>query len=134
MQVGGRAYGVPVADVVGQVIGPFPVRAGRVVRLSVAGLVVTRALVAPVGTVLASVHAKHGELEVQVTNFGRTATRGSVRVPRPAGWHGAEDAWDFEGLAPGATIGRKLRLRQGAGAAPLVVQLDAGRRPASLPW
>ena len=105
-----HAYGVPVAEVVGQVIGPFPVRAGQVVRLSVAGLVVTRALVAPVGTVLASVHSKHGDLEVQVTNFGRTAARGTVRVPAPAGWHGDEDEWDFEGLAPGATIGRKLRL------------------------
>ena len=120
--------------VVGQVIGPFPVRAGQVVRLSVAGLVVTRALVAPVGTVLASVHSKHGDLEVQVTNFGRTAARGSIRVPAPAGWRGTEDAWDFEGLAPGATIGRKLRLEREEGAAPLVVQLDAGRRSASLPW
>jgi hypothetical protein len=134
VQVGGRAYGVPVAEVVGQVIGPFPVRAGQVVRLSVAGLVVTRALVAPVGTVLASVHARPGGLAVQVTNFGRTPARGSVRVPVPAGWQGAEDQWEFEGLAPGATIGRRLRLEREEGAAQLTVQLDAGRRSASLPW
>jgi hypothetical protein len=134
VQVGGRAYGVPVAEVVGQVIGPFPVRAGQVVRLSVAGLVVTRALIAPVGTVLASVHSKHGELEVQVTNFGRTAARGSVRVPVPDGWRGNEDVWEFEGLAPGATIGRKVQLDREDGADPLIVQLDAGRRSASLPW
>jgi hypothetical protein len=134
VQVAGRAYDVPVAEVIGQVIGPFPVRAGRVVRLSVTGLVVTRALVAPVGTVLASVHSLKGRLEVQVTNFGRTAASGSVRVPVPAGWHGNGDEWDFEGLAPGATIGRRVQLTREAGAASLVVQLDAGRRSASLPW
>ncbi|MEV6287910.1 hypothetical protein [Kribbella sp. NPDC051770] len=135
VRVAGRAYGVPAAEAVGHVLGPFAVRAGRVVRLSVAGLVVTRALVAPVGTVLASVHARSGRLEVQVTNFGRTAVRGSVELPVPSGWAGKADAWEFEDLEPGATVGRPTTLRRtSADAEPLVVRLDAGRRSASLPW
>jgi hypothetical protein len=135
VQVAGRTYGVPVAEAVGQVIGPFLVRAGRVVRLSVPRLVVTRALVAPVGTVLASVHSVGGQLEVQVTNFGRTAAHGSVELPVPAGWAGKADGWEFEDLGPGATVGRPTALRRtSADAEPLTVRLDAGRRSASLPW
>lgn len=135
VQVAGRTYGVPATEAVGQVIGPFPVRAGRVVRLSVPRLVVTRALVAPVGTVLASVHSVGGQLQVQVTNFGRAAARGSVEVPVPPGWAGDADAWEFEDLPPGATVGHPATVRRVAlDAEPLVVRLDAGRRSASLPW
>lgn len=129
-----QSYAVPGGELVGSTIGPFPVRAGRVLRLSVWSSI-TRVLVAPVGTVLAYLHSPaDGELQVMVTNFGRTAAHGEVFLLEPHGWTANPCQWTFDALAPGATITNPLTLYSGVSGGALRVQLDAGRRSAALPY
>ncbi|GAA1140880.1 hypothetical protein GCM10009630_44520 [Kribbella jejuensis] len=132
VRLAGRRYGVTGHELTRTTIGPFPMPDSRVVPLAVpAG--VRRVLVAPVGTVLASIHPGRAEVTVVVTNFGRTTVRGEVELPLPAGWSAAEQTWTFDGLEPGRSIGWVTPVA-GAGAAELRARLEAGRRSASSPY
>lgn len=132
VRLAGRRYGVTGHELTRTTIGPFPMPESRVVPLAVpAG--VRRVLVAPVGTVLASVHPGRAEVTVVVTNFGRTTARGEVELPLPAGCSAAEQAWRFDGLEPGRSIGWVTRVA-GSGEYELHARLDAGRRSASSPY
>ncbi len=108
------------------------------------GIPLGRVLVAPVGTVLASVEdAGPGRVAVTVTNFGRTAAQGEVFVASAAQGEvfvasaaqgevfvasATPEQWSFEDLAPGAAFTTTVSLPGDA----LSVRLDAGRRSASL--
>ena len=75
IRLAGRRYVVSGHQLLRSTIGPFPMPARRVLPLLVP-TGVRRMLVAPVGTVLASIHpGTSGELTVLVTNFGRAAAR-----------------------------------------------------------
>ena len=153
------SFVVPGSALTTATIGPYAVPAGRVVALTVepvsrstgstpasgsagfvpvsgsAGFPPARVLVAPVGTVLASVDAAGpGRLDVTITNFGRTAAQGEVFVPLPPGWRATPCQWSFEDLAPGAAATTYVVLGRppSAGEHRLIVRLDAGRRSASL--
>ncbi|WP_427887148.1 hypothetical protein ACQHIV_29655 [Kribbella sp. GL6] len=132
IRLAGRRYGVTSHELTRRTIGPFPMPERRVVPLPVP-TGVRRILVAPVGTVLASIHPGRGELTVVVTNFGRTTVRGEVDLPLPAGWSAAEQTWTFDGLEPGRLIGWVTRIA-GAGSGELRARLEAGRRSASSPY
>jgi len=133
IRLAGRRYGVTGHQLTRTTIGPFPMPERRVVALPVpAG--VRRVLVAPVGTVLASIHPGRDELTVVVTNFGRTPAGGEVELPLPAGWSATDQAWTFDGLDPGRSVGWVTRVEGPAGAHELLVRLDAGRRSASSPY
>ncbi|WP_350279806.1 hypothetical protein [Kribbella sp. HUAS MG21] len=133
IRLAGRRYGVTGHELTRTTIGPFPVPERQVVPLAVpAG--VRRVLVAPVGTVLASLHPGRDELTVVVTNFGRTPARGDVELPLPPGWSASEQAWTFDGLDPGRSTGWVTRLAGPAGPRELRARLDAGRRSASSPY
>jgi hypothetical protein len=154
-----HSYVVPGSTLTTATIGPYAVPAGRVVALTVepvsrstgitpagrsagfvptngsAGSPLARVLVAPVGTVLASVDAAGpGRLDVTITNFGRTAAQGEVFVPLPPGWRATPGQWSFENLDPGAAATTSVILGRPptAGEQLLTVRLDAGRRSASL--
>ncbi|MGZ0149663.1 hypothetical protein ACXJJ3_21560 [Kribbella sp. WER1] len=132
IRLAGRRYGVTGHELTRTTIGPFPMPELRVVPLAVpAG--VRRILVAPVGTVLASIHPGRGELTVAVTNFGRTSARGEVDLPLPPDWSAYEQVWRFDGLEPGRSIGWAVRVT-GDGVHELRARLDAGRRSASSPY
>ncbi|HZX01305.1 hypothetical protein [Kribbella sp.] len=132
IRLAGRRYGVAGHVLTRTTIGPFPMPESRVVPLAVpAG--VRRVLVAPVGTVLASIHPGRAELTVVVTNFGRTPARGEVELPLPPGWSAPEQTWAFDGLEPGRSIGWATRIT-GVGEHELRARLDAGRRSASSPY
>ena len=132
IRLAGRRYGVTGHQLTRTTIGPFPMPDNRVVPLAVpAGI--RRVLVAPVGTVLASIHPGRAEVTVVVTNFGRTTVRGEVELPLPVGWSAAEQTWMFDGLEPGRSIGWVTRVT-GAGTGELHARLDAGRRSASSPY
>ncbi|GAA3078193.1 hypothetical protein JOF29_005099 [Kribbella aluminosa] len=128
----GRRYAVTGHELTRTTIGPFPMPERRVVPLAVP-TGVRRVLVAPVGTVLASIHPGRGELTVVVTNFGRTPARGEVDLPLPPDWSASEQGWRFDGLEPGRSIGWATRVT-GAGEHELRARLDAGRRSASSPY
>jgi hypothetical protein len=133
-----------VATDVSRTIGPFPMPAGLVVPLRIEAPAVRRVLVAPVGTVLASIHpAGEDELSVVVTNFGRTTSQGDAILKLPDGSH---HCWCFEDLAPGASITWPVPI-SGPSSGPITgpitgpirrhelrVRLDAGRRSASSPY
>jgi len=156
-----HSYVVPGSTLTTATIGPYAVPAGRVVTLTVepvsrstgitpagrsagfvptsgsAGSPLARVLVAPVGTVLASVDAAGpGRLDVTITNFGRTTAQGKVFVPLPPGWRATPCRWSFEDLAPGAAATTSVVLGRppSAGEHVLIVRLDAGRRSASLAY
>ncbi|HWD79006.1 MAG TPA: hypothetical protein VG497_08990 [Kribbella sp.] len=132
VRLAGRRYGVTGHELTRTTIGPFPMPERRVVQLAVpAG--VRRVLVAPVGTVLASIHPGRAEVTVVVTNFGRTTARGEVELPLPAGWSAGAQTWTFDGLEPGRSTGWVTRIA-GTGAGELRARLDAGRRSASSPY
>jgi hypothetical protein len=133
IRLASRRYGVTGHALTRTTIGPFPMPERRVVPLTVP-TGVRRALVAPVGTVLASIHPGRDELTVIVTNFGRTPARGEVELPLPPGWSASEQAWTFEGLDPGRSVGWATRIAGPTGAHELRVQLEAGRRSASSPY
>jgi hypothetical protein len=145
-----------VANDVSRTIGPFSLPAGLVVPLRVEATGVRRILVAPIGTVLASIHpAGDGQLSVVVTNFGRTTAQGDAGLKLP---DGSRHRWTFENLDPGASITWPVpipgsaavggsgavggsRAVGGSGAVgarvgrhELRVRLDAGRRSASSPY
>jgi hypothetical protein len=133
IRLAGRRYAVTGHQLTRATIGPFPMPERRVVPLTVpAG--VRRVLVAPVGTVLASIHPGRDEFTVVVTNFGRTPARGEVELPLPPGWSATEHAWTFDGLDPGRSVGWSTRVAGPAGAHELRVRLEAGRRSASSPY
>jgi hypothetical protein len=120
-----------VASKLSHTIGPFPMHADRVVPLTVEAFEVRRILVAPIGTVLASIHpTRGGDLSVVVTNFGRTIAQGEAVLPLPSG---SCCRWTFEELEPGASVNWPVPVTE-----PLVgelrVRLDAGRRSASSPY
>ncbi|HEY3562213.1 MAG TPA: hypothetical protein VGL05_32320 [Kribbella sp.] len=130
---GRRRYGVTGHQLTLTTIGPFPMPERRVVPLAVpAG--VRRVLVAPVGTVLASIHPGRDEVTVVVTNFGRTPARGEVGLPLPPEWSATEQTWTFDGLDPGRSVGWATRVTGPAGSHELRAHLDAGRRSASSPY
>ena len=133
LRLAGRAYVASGHQLMRTTIGPFPMPARRVLPLAVpAG--VRRILVAPVGTVLASLHPSGPtELTVVVTNFGRSWARGEVVLPLPSGWSATERQWTFDELGPSRSIGWTVRLAGPPGAQELRVRLDAGRRSASSP-
>jgi hypothetical protein len=133
IRLAGRTYAVTGHQLQRATIGPFPMPARRVLRLLVpAG--VRRMLVAPVGTVLASIHPSGpAELTILVTNFGRARARGEVVLPLPPGWSATDRQWTFDRLAPGRSIGWATRLAGQPGAQELQTRLDAGRRSASSP-
>ncbi|WP_145804973.1 NEW3 domain-containing protein [Kribbella amoyensis] len=138
VKLANRSYAVPGGELIGTTIGPFPVRAGRVVRLTLGNAAVRRILVAPVGTVLASIDPVDADrIRVHVTNFGRVAAQGEVFLPMPPEWSADTDAWSFEGLEAGATVSRTVEVAGPSegprGPKVLQVRLDAGRRSASLP-
>ncbi|MEI8412201.1 MULTISPECIES: hypothetical protein [unclassified Kribbella] len=121
-----------VAADASRAIGPFPIPAGRVVPLRLEATGVRRILVAPMGTVLASIHPTgDGELAVAVTNFGRTTAQGEARLTLP---DGSRCRWTFEALAPGTSTSWPVTLGGPAGRHELRVCLDAGRRSASSPY
>jgi hypothetical protein len=128
IQLANQAYAVP--DLL-QTVGPFLMPAGRVVPLTVSRTV-RRILVAPVGTVLASIHPT-GDAEVSavVTNFGRATAHGEAHLTLPNGSH---CHWTFANLAPGMSITWPVALGEPTGRHELRVQLDAGRRSASSPY
>ncbi|MEU8223781.1 hypothetical protein [Kribbella sp. NPDC048915] len=132
IRLGGRRYGVTGQQVARTTIGPFPMPERRVVALTVPSGV-RRVLVAPVGTVLASIHPGRDELTVVVTNFGRTPARGDVELPLPANWSATEHTWTFDDLGPGHSIGWSTRITAPPGRHELRAHLDAGRRSASSP-
>jgi hypothetical protein len=141
-------------------VGPFQMPAGRVVPLTVQpatvqpatvqpatvqpatvrsatvqSAAVRRILVAPVGTVLASLHpAGAGQWQVLVTNFGRAPARGRAHLPLPPGWSASHCRWSFDDLAPGASVGWTTQLSGPPGEHELEIRLDAGRRSASSPY
>jgi hypothetical protein len=119
-----QSYVVPDLS---RTVGPFPVPAGLVLPLTVEAASVRRILVAPVGTVLASIHPADGGVAVVVTNFGRTVAHGEVVLPLPGG----RRRWTFGGLRPGASVSWPVAV---SGSGELRVQLDAGRRSASAPY
>ncbi|MFG1820040.1 hypothetical protein ACGFIF_40220 [Kribbella sp. NPDC049174] len=113
-------------------IGPFPMPAGLVVPLRVEATAIRRILVAPVGTVLASIHPTgDGELSVVVTNFGRATAHGEAGLKLP---DGSGCQWTFEGLEPGASVAWPVPILGPSGRHELRVRLDAGRRSASSPY
>jgi len=129
-----RTYYVSGHQLMRTTIGPFPMPDRRVVPLAVPDGV-RRVLVAPIGTVLASIHpSESGELAVVVTNFGRAPARGEVGLPLPAGWSASEREWTFDGLEPGRSMGWPTRIVGPAGAHELCALLEAGRRSASSPY
>jgi hypothetical protein len=119
-----------VASGLSHTIGPFAMPAGRVVPLSVEAFEVRRILVAPIGTVLASIHPTGGELSVVVTNFGRAVAQGEAVLPLPSGSY---RRWTFEALDPGASVSWPVSRSEPLGG-ELRVRLDAGRRSASSPY
>jgi hypothetical protein len=120
-----------VASDLSHTIGPFPMPAGLVVPLTVAASAVRRILVAPVGTVLASIHPTgSGDLSVVVTNFGRTIAQGEAVLPLSSG---SVCRWTFEALEPGASVSWPVPLSEPL-PGELRVRLDAGRRSASSPY
>ena len=134
IRLAGRAYRASGRQLMRSTIGPFPISARRVVPL-VVPTGVRRMLVAPVGTVLASLHPSGtGELTILVTNFGRTPARGEVELPIPPGWSATKRRWTFDDLAPGRSIGWPTRLAGPSGTHELEARLDAGRRSASSPY
>ncbi len=159
VQVANQSYDVPGSRLIGPTIGPFPVPAARVVRLTVeplsdgAVLSLDRLIGAPMGTVLASIDpVACREIAVLVTNFGRTPAHGEVHLPVPSGWKATPCEWSFADLAPGSTTSRRITLdqpRRSRGARTtgctttcttaaardlrITAHLDAGRRSASLP-
>lgn len=139
-----------VANDVSRTIGPFSLPAGLVVPLQVEATGVRRILVAPIGTVLASIHPTgDGQLSVVVTNFGRTTAQGDAGLKL---LDESRHRWSFEDLAPGASIAWPVPITgSGPTDAPvpttesgptggpaaeheLRVRLDAGRRSASSPY
>jgi hypothetical protein len=84
--------------------------------------------------VLASIHPGRDEITVVVTNFGRTTARGAVELPLPPGWSATEQAWTFDDLEPGRSVGWVTRVAGPDGDHELRVRLDAGRRSASSPY
>ncbi|TDW18310.1 hypothetical protein [Kribbella kalugense] len=133
VRLAGRTYGVTGQQLTRSTIGPFPMPALRVVPLAVP-TGVRRVLVAPVGTVLASIHPGRDEVTVVVTNFGRTSARGEVELPLLPGWSATDQTWTFDGLDPGRSVGWATRLTGPPGDHELRVRLDAGRRSASSPY
>jgi len=111
-------------------IGPFPMPAGRVVPLTVEAVAVRRILVAPVGTVLASIHGAGRDMSVMVTNFSRTVAHGEAVLPLPSG---SSCRWTFEALDPGASVSWPVFVSEPLGR-ELGVRLEAGRRSASSPY
>ncbi|TDD29884.1 hypothetical protein E1218_02770 [Kribbella turkmenica] len=125
----GQTYAEADAD---RTIGPFQVPARLVVPLRVEATGVRRVLVAPIGTVLASIHpTSGGALSVVVTNFGRTPARGDARLRLP---DGSRCKWSFAGLEPGDSTTWPVRIGGPAGRHEVRVRLDAGRRSASSPY
>jgi len=121
-----------VAADASRTIGPFPMPAGLVVPLRVEAAGVRRILVAPIGTVLASIHPTgEGGLSVVVTNFGRTTAQGDAGLKLP---DGSRLCWSFESLDPGASITWPVSIPGPAKRYELRVRLDAGRRSASSPY
>jgi hypothetical protein len=133
IRLASRRYGVTGHQLTRATIGPFPMPERRVVPLTVP-TGVRRVLVAPVGTVLASIHPGRNEVTVVVTNFGRTPARGEVELPLPPGWSAVERRWTFDGLDPGRSIGWSTRIAGPPGARELQAHLEAGRRSASSPY
>jgi hypothetical protein len=128
VQLANQAY---VASDLLHTIGPFPMTADRVVPLTVEASEVRRILVAPIGTVLASIHPTgSGDLSVVVTNFGRTIAQGEAVLPLPSG---SCRRWSFEALDPGASVSWAVSVGEPPGC-ELRVRLDAGRRSASSPY
>jgi hypothetical protein len=120
-----------VASDLSHTIGPFPMPAGRVVPLTVEASQVRRILVAPIGTVLASVHPTGGDdLSVVVTNFGRTIAHGEAVLQLPSG---SCFRRTFEALDPGASVSWPVSVSEPPHS-ELQVRLDAGRRSASSPY
>ena len=104
IRLAGRRYVVSGHQLLRTTIGPFPMPARRVLPLIVP-TGVRRMLVAPVGTVLASIHPSGpAELTVLVTNFGRAPARGEVVLPLPPGWAASDRQWTFDDLGPGRSI------------------------------
>ncbi len=135
---------------VSRTAGPLLMPAGLVVPLRIEGTGVRRILVAPIGTVLASIHPNGGgELCVVVTNFGRTTAHGDAGLKMP---DGSRHRWSFESLEPGDSItwpvpiggympvdgrvsaGGPVPMSGPTGRHELRVRLDAGRRSASSPY
>jgi hypothetical protein len=134
IRLAGRRYVVSGHQLLRSTIGPFRMPARRVLPL-IAPTGVRRMLVAPVGTVLASIHpGTSGELTVLVTNFGRARARGEVVLPVPPGWSATDHEWMFDALDPGRSIGWATRLTGPPGAQELRVRIEAGRRSASSPY
>lgn len=133
IRLAGRTYGVTGHQLLRSTIGPYRMPARRVLPLLVP-TGVRRMLVAPIGTVLASLHPRGTELTVLVTNFGRARARGDVVLPLPAGCSATDQQWSFDELAPGRSIGWTTRLAGPPGDVVLQVRLDAGRRSASSPY
>ena len=134
IRLAGRRYVVSGHQLLRSTIGPFPMPARRVLPV-VIPVGVRRMLVAPVGTVLASIHpGTSGELTVLVTNFGRGRARGEVVLPLPPGWTATDREWTFDDLAAGRSIGWATRLAGPPGAHELQLRLEAGRRSASSPY
>ena len=134
VRLAGQSYVVPGRELLRTTIGPFLIPAGHVVPLTVPPGV-RRVLVAPVGTVLASIHSagSPGEVVVRVTNFGRTVAQGEVVLPLPAGWSASVREWSFEELEPGGSTGWTTTVTGPPGEHELQARLDAGRRSASSP-
>ena len=131
IRLAGRRYVVSGHQLLRSTIGPFPMPARRVLPLLVPSGV-RRMLVAPVGTVLASIHpGTCGELTVLVSNFGRGRARGEVVLPLPPGWSATDSEWTFDDLAAGRSIGWATRLAGPPGTHELQLRLEAGRRSAS---
>ncbi|GAA2835759.1 hypothetical protein [Kribbella solani] len=133
IRLAGRRYAVTGHQLTRTTIGPFPVPARRVVPLAVPSGV-RRVLVAPVGTVLAWIHPGRDEITVVVTNFGRVPACGEVDLALPRGWTARKQAWAFDGLEGGRSIGWATRVTGPPGDHELKVRLDAGRRSASSPY
>jgi hypothetical protein len=124
VELANQSYVVPD---LGRTVGPFLVPPGLVVPLTIEAASVRRILVAPVGTVLASIHPADRGVSIVVTNFGRTVAHGEAVLPLPSG----RRRWTFEGLGPGASVSWPVAV---SGSGELRVQLDAGRRSASAPY
>jgi hypothetical protein len=134
VRLASRTYVVSGHQLLRMTIGPYPMPAGRVLPLIVP-TGVRRMLVAPVGTVLASIHPSGpAELTVLVTNFGRARARGAVVLPLPPGWSATDQQWTFAHLAPGRSIGWTTQVTGPRGTQELRPRLDAGRRSASSPY
>ncbi|GAA1569161.1 hypothetical protein GCM10009804_27000 [Kribbella hippodromi] len=133
IRLAGRRYAVTGHQLTRTTIGPFPVPPRRVVPLAVPSGV-RRVLIAPVGTVLAWIHPGRDEITVVVTNFGRAPARGEVELALPRGWTAAAQAWAFEGLEGGRSVGWATRVAGPPGDHELRVRLEAGRRSASSPY